>query len=103
MSELDALGVLIGGYLDQNWLAEYGDPWAAVEAFVRWEPDSAPFLHADVETLLEHARSDREVEQSLARFGLGFAAIDAGWSGYGTWLRAVAERVDQILRKSPAA
>lgn len=103
MSELQALGVLIGGYLDQNWLDEYGDSWAAVEAFVRWEPDFAPLLHADVKTLLEHVHSDSEVEQRLAKFGLGFAATNVGWSSYSAWLQAVAERVAELLRRSPAA
>jgi hypothetical protein len=103
MSELEALSILIGGYLDQNWLDEYGDLWVAVEAFVRWEPELAPLVHTDIEMLVEHAESDREVERRLATFGLGFAPTNAGWSSYGAWLRAVAERVDQILHKSPAA
>jgi hypothetical protein len=103
MMELEALGVLIGGYLDQDWPEEYGDPWAAVEAFVRWEPELAPFLRADVESLVANVESDQHIERRLAKFGLGFAATEAGWNSYGTWLRAVADRVDQLLRKSPAA
>jgi hypothetical protein len=103
MRELDALGTLIGGYLNEDWYIDYGDPWAAVERFVLWEPDYAPSVRADVDKLMAQCGTDAEVERVMDKFGLGYAATTAGWASYGTWLIAVADRVDELLHKSPAA
>ncbi len=103
MRELKALRTLIGGYLNEDWPEEYGDPWAAIERFVLWEPDFAPFVQADVSRLIAQCQSDSEVEETLGKFGLGYAATNAGWDTYGDWLLAVAGRVEELLRKSPAA
>lgn len=103
MREFDGLGALIGGYLNEDWYLEYGDPWVAIERFVLWEPDYAPRVRTDVDKLIAQDRSDEEVEQMMDKFGLGYDAVGAGWSSYRTWLLAVADRVDQILHTSPAA
>jgi hypothetical protein len=103
MRELNALGTLIGGYLHEDWYLEYGDPWVAIERFVLWEPDYAPFVRADVDKLVARCRTDEEVVQVMDEFGLGYDATSAGWASYGTWLLAVADRVDQLLHTSPAA
>jgi hypothetical protein len=103
MNDLEPLDTLIGGYLNQDWPEEYGDPWLAVEAFVRYEPEYASLLRADVESLIAQCHSDRELERRLDKFALGYAATNGGWSSYSTWLQAVADRVDELLRTSPAA
>ena len=103
MTDLKALGTLIGGYLNEDWPDEYGDPWLAVDRFVLWEPDYAPLVRADVEQLVAACGSDDEIEKIMDRFGLGYAATTDGWSSYRAWLLAVADRVEEILRKSPAA
>ncbi|HEY0166380.1 MAG TPA: contact-dependent growth inhibition system immunity protein [Jatrophihabitans sp.] len=103
MSNLESLNQLLGCYLNEDWYLEYGDPWKAVEAFVREEPDDAPALRADIDLAVAEAGSDQELERRLDRLGLGYAATTAGWETYGAWLRAVADRVDQLLHTSPAA
>jgi hypothetical protein len=103
MREFNALGTLIGGYLNEDWYLEYGDPWVAIERFVLWEPEYAPYVRADVTKLVTQCGSDEEVEHLMDKFGLGYDAPSAGWSSYRAWLLAVADRVDQILHTSPAA
>jgi hypothetical protein len=102
MRKLNALGTLIGGYLNEDWYIEYGDPWLAIERFVLWEPDYAPSVRTDVDKLVAQCESDDEIETVMDKFGLGYAATTAGWDSYRAWLLAVADRVDDILRKSPA-
>jgi CdiI immunity protein len=103
MNDMEALHQLLGGYLYEDWYLDYGDPWVAVEAFARDEPDYAPFLRADIDLAVAEAASDQELEKRLDKFGLGYAATTAGWESYGAWLLAVADRVDQLLHTSPAA
>jgi hypothetical protein len=103
MRERDALAALIGGYLNEDWPEEYGDPWAAIERFVLWEPGYAPSVQVDVSRLIGRCASDAEVENALAKFGLGYAATNDGWATYTSWLLAVADRVEELLHKSPAA
>lgn len=103
MSDLEALHQLLGAYLYEDWYIDYGDPWLAVEAFVQEEPDYAPSLRADIDRAVAEAASDQELERRLDRLGLGYAATNAGWSSYRTWLLAVADRVEQLLHTSPAA
>lgn len=103
MNELEALATLIGGYLNEDWPEEYGDPWTAVGAFVRNEPDYAPFVRSDIEQLVRQPITDQEVEDGLAMFGLGYRPSVDGSVTYRAWLMNVADRVDALLRKSPAA
>jgi hypothetical protein len=103
MSDLEALRQLMGAYLYEDWYIDYGDPWVAVEAFTRDEPEYAPAVSADIRRAVQEASSDDELEKRLDKFGLGYAATSAGWASYGAWLLAVADRVDQLLHTSPAA
>jgi|SRR4051812_10990356 len=103
MTDLKALSTLIGGYLNQDWPEEYSDPWAAVERFVQWEPDYAPHLRADIAWLMTRCASDQDLENVMDKWALGYAATNDGWDSYGAWLLAVADRVDELLHKSPAA
>jgi hypothetical protein len=103
MTDLKALHHLIAAYLNEDWYYEYGEPWTAVEAFVRDEPDYAPVVGGDIRRLIAESASDSEVERCLDTFGLGYAATTAGWQDYGEWLLAVANRVDELLHTSPAA
>jgi hypothetical protein len=103
MSDLEALHHLMGAYLNEDWYLCYGDSWVAVEAFVRDEPEYAAAMTADIEQAVEESASDSDLEKRLDKFGLGYAATTAGWASYGAWLLAVADRVDEILHRSPAA
>jgi hypothetical protein len=103
MNGTTALHQLVGGYLNEDWHIDYGDPWVAVQSFVQDEPDYAPNLRADIELAVAQAGTDQEMEKLLDRLGLGYAATSAGWESYRAWLLAVADRVDQLLHTSPAA
>jgi CdiI immunity protein len=103
MSDLEALHHLLGAYLNEDWYLDYGDPWLAVEAFTRDEPEHAPAVNADIRRAVIESTSDGALEQRLDRFGLGYAATEDGWSSYRAWLLAVADRVEQLLHTSPAA
>lgn len=103
MTDFKALGTLIGGYLNEDWPEEFSDPWAAVERFVLWEPEYAPWVSSDIRALTSQIQSDQEVSRQLAKFGLGYAATNDGWKSYSQWLLAVADRVDELLHTSPAA
>jgi hypothetical protein len=103
MSDLPALHQLVGAYLNEDWYLEYGDPWVAVEAFVRDEPEYAPAVGADIHRAVAESTTAEELEHIMDKFGLGYDAIGAGWPSYDAWLLAVADRVDELLRTSPAA
>jgi hypothetical protein len=103
MSDLEALHHLVGAYLNEDWYLEYGDPWVAVEAFTRDEPEYAPGVSVDIHRAVAESSSDEELENRLDNFGLSFDAAGAGWPSYGAWLLAVADRVDELLRTFPAA
>jgi hypothetical protein len=103
MSDFEALDTLIGGTSMRIGTSTTAIPWAAVERFVLWEPEYAPSVRAEVDKLLVQCGTDEEVERMMDTFGLGYAATTAGWASYGTWLLAVADRVDELLHTSPAA
>jgi hypothetical protein len=48
-------------------------------------------------------RSWRPLFPPLFRLGLGYRIQFHGWTSHRDWLLAVADRVDEVLRKSPAA
>jgi len=103
MNGLNALHHLMAAYLNEDWYYDYGEPWAAVEAFVQDEPEHAPALPADIRRLLAESDSESDIEQQLDTFGLGYAATTAGWQSYREWLFAVANRVEELLHTTPAA
>jgi hypothetical protein len=103
MSDFEALDNLIGAYLYEDWYFDYGDPWVAVEAFTRDEPGYAPAVNADIRRAVALSKTDAELEDFLDKLGLGYDAVSAGWKSYGEWLLAVADRIDQLLHRSPAA
>jgi hypothetical protein len=102
VKDLTALHQLLGAYLYEDWYLDYGEPWVAIEAFVRDEPEYAPALRADIRRVLAESTSDSELERRLDKFGLGYAATTAGWESYGVWLQAVSDRVDGLLQESQA-
>jgi CdiI immunity protein len=103
MRDLKALRQLIGAYIYEDWYIDYGDPWVAVEAFTRDEPEYAPRVNADIRRAVAQSKSDSDLEDLLDKFGLGYDAVSAGWPSYRAWLLAVSDRVDELLHKSPAA
>jgi CdiI immunity protein len=103
MKHLEALGQLLGGYLHEDWADDYPDLWHAIDDFVDGEPEWAPRLRAHVEQVLNQCPTEQEIQQSLRELGMVYYPQGDGWNSYRDWLRAVADRVEETLRKSPAA
>jgi CdiI immunity protein len=91
------------GYLHEDWADDYADAWMAVEDFATGQPAEAPLLRGDVEALVKQYSSDPELEHRLFNLGLRYRPAADGWSSERVWLLAVADRVEQTLRRTPAA
>lgn len=103
MTEFEALDTLLGGYLHEDWADDYADPWQAVDEFTHSQPEYAPAVRADVDEVLRRCRSESELTLQLRKLGLAYYPASDGWASKRAWLLAVADRVDETLRKSPAA
>lgn len=103
MKRLAALKLLLGAYLHEDWADDYPDLWHAVDDFTDGEPQAAPHFRADVEQILGQCDGEQELQQALRQLGIVYYPPGDGWGSYRAWLLAVAARVEQNLRKSPAA
>ncbi len=101
--DYDALEQLLGGYLNEDWTDDYADAWQAVDDFPRSQPSYALRLRREVEDIVAHCTSEQALDAQLTRLGLGYRIQADGWTSHREWLLAVADRVDEVLRKSPAA
>lgn len=103
MKSWDALETLLAGYLNEDFADFYGNAWGAVDTFARNQPDYAPELRREITDVLSAYPSEADLERALDKLGLGYLISYDGWSSHRTWLLAVADRVEEILHKSPAA
>jgi hypothetical protein len=99
-----ALEHLLGAYLHADWRMDYPDSLAAVADFARSEPESAPHLRSEIADLLGRVTEESELHEYLvARLDSWYLPDNDGWRTIREWLLAVADRVDEVLRTSPAA
>jgi CdiI immunity protein len=99
-----ALEHLLGAYLHPDWRMDYPDSLAAVADFARSEPDSAPKLRTEVTSLLSRGLSESELREYLrSEMDSWYLPDGDGWSSCRAWLLAAADRVDEVLHRSPAA
>jgi hypothetical protein len=103
MKQLSALEQLLGGHLHEDWADDYADEWQAIDRFVRSQPSYALAVRGEIEQLLRQCNSEASLEQRLEELGLVFYPPGMGWTSYRAWLLAVADRVEETLRTSPAA
>jgi CdiI immunity protein len=103
VSEFKALNTLLGGYLHEDWADDYAHPWQAVDEFTQSQPEYAPAVRPEVDEVLRRCGSEPELTLQLRKCGLAYYPASDGWPSKRAWLLAVADRVDQTLRKSPAA
>lgn len=101
--EYEALEQLLGGYLNEDWADDYADPWQAVEDFPPSQGSYALRLRPEIEDIIRQYPSEDALFARLLRLGLGYRIQFHGWTSHRDWLLAVADRVDEVLRKSPAA
>ncbi|HST47043.1 contact-dependent growth inhibition system immunity protein [Jatrophihabitans sp.] len=103
MKRLRALHHLVDAYLHEDFADLYGSAWGAVEQYARAEPEYARQLSRDIAYLLDACTSESELESALDDLGICYLPTGDGWTDHRTWLLAVANRVDSIVRTSPAA
>jgi hypothetical protein len=103
MNQYPALEQLLGGHLHEDWADDYADVWQAIDAFVARQPSYAPAAPGEIAQLLDECGSDGVLEQRLEDLGLVYYPPGLGWKSYRTWLLAVSDRLEEALRKSPAA
>jgi hypothetical protein len=103
VAEFDALETLLGGYLHEDWADDYPTALQAIDEFTHAEPDYAPQIRADVNEVVRRFGSEAELAARLRKLGLVYRIQFDGWTSHREWLLAVADRVDEILRKSPTA
>ncbi len=103
MNHLNALHHLADAYLHEDFADLYGSAWGAVDMYAREESEYAPRLSQEIADLLATCTSESELESALDDLGLCYLPTGDGWADSRTWLLAVANRVDAIVHKSPAA
>ena len=101
--EYNVLEQLLGGYLNEDWADDYADPWQAVDDFVHSQGSDAVNLRRAITDTIRQYPSQDALYARLLRLGLGYRIQADGWTSHRDWLLAVADRVDEILHKSPAA
>lgn len=89
--EHPALDHLMGAYLHQDFDLFGPSPMAAVDTFIRDEPDLGRVLPTEIEELLAARRSEAEVKAALEKMGCQIQVSDADGS-YRRWLEAIAEQ-----------
>lgn len=86
-----ALEHLMGAYLHQDFDVFGPSPMAAVDTFIRDEPDLGRRLPIEIEELLAARRSQSEVKAALEAMGCQIQVSDAD-GGYRSWLEAIADQ-----------
>jgi len=91
---ISPLGQFFGGYLDQDWILEFPDPWSAVEAYVANEPaDSRLGARYELSALLALPLNEAELSRTTDRLGLNYRP-SVERTTYRAWL----EKVERYLR-----
>ena len=103
MKSWKALENLLGAYFNEDYVDLYGSASEAVDQFAQGQPESAPQLRGEITDLLRAYQSESDLEGALVDLGLDYLPTADGWDSHQAWLLAVADRVDEILHRSPAA
>ncbi|HEV2886131.1 MAG TPA: contact-dependent growth inhibition system immunity protein [Jatrophihabitans sp.] len=103
MKSWDALESLLAGHLHEDYVDLHGSAWGAVDDFARGQTEYAPQLRGEITDLLSAYQSESDLEGALVDLGLDYLPTADGWDSHRAWLLAVADRVDEILHRSPAA
>lgn len=101
MTQYPGLTQFLGCYLHQDWTYDYdGDVWAAVEDFARSEPEDAPLIGTEIQALLASGMSEHQLRTLIVDELDGqYWLEDDNPETYRSWLTAVADRVDKILKE----
>lgn len=100
MNDHPALAHLLQAYLHLDWPEDYGDPWAAIDDFLRSEPEHAGRLAAEIDRLLGAVSDEAELKTLVVEeLGSCYLPEADGWS-YASWLAEIAWRA-MDARKPP--
>ncbi|MGH3348075.1 MAG: contact-dependent growth inhibition system immunity protein [Nocardioides sp.] len=94
-----ALEHLMGAYFHEDWTFSGDTHMAVVDEFVSDEPDMAITLPREIFHVLSETPDDAELESLLDAMGCDVYPQPREDS-YRTWLRKIAERVQQRLANS---
>jgi len=88
------LDYFFGGYMHQDWRSDYPDEWAALDHFIRSEPEgSGAGFCKEVAELLATAPSEAELRRLLLEdFGAAAMVENRGWK-YRDWIQAMSDHV----------
>jgi hypothetical protein len=103
MTKFPALEQLFSGHLHEDWADDYTDYLHAVDAFVEGQPSFASAAPGELAQLLAECDSEAALEQALDDLHMDYYPPSDGWNSYHAWLLTVAARLDEALRRSPAA
>ena len=99
MSEREVLQRLFGAaYLGEDWNVIYGSPEQALAQFVRWHPEEASRLPADIETFMATTSSEDELADELDALGCAYSPSAEGKT-YREWLIALVTETRRLLSK----
>jgi CdiI immunity protein len=90
--EFPHLAVFVGGYLNQDWVDVYDDPWDAIGDFVQKDADSVPGLIRELDIVLDGTRTEVDLQRLLDDLNMAYALEVDGWTCQ-TFLRELRHRV----------
>lgn len=101
MNDHPALTQLLQAYLHLDWPEDYGDPWAAIDDFLRSEPEQAARLAGEIDRLLGDTAEEAELRRLVVgELGSGYLPEADGWS-FASWLAEIAWRAMSSGKTSP--
>jgi len=93
MTVYPSLFLFFAGYLNQDWPDEYANEWAALDDYLRDNPDSASTFCPEAQALLDEHLSEEELTGLLFNdLACAYAAEVDGWK-YRNWLQALSNYV----------
>jgi hypothetical protein len=103
MTEYFNLSQFFGGYLNQDWPDEYSDEWAALDEFLRDNPNAAKEFRPEIQTLLDQRLPEGELSRVIFYdLGCGFSAEVDGWK-YRDWLQALSDYAAKAVGQPQAS
>ncbi len=91
MTSTPAMWQFAGAYLHQDWPEESKDEWAALDAFMKEEPELATKLPTEIAWILDRHPSEEELRRYVDEQGACFVPRPED-GGYRGWLEEVARR-----------
>ena len=96
MRDYPSIRLLVGGYLNLDWMEDCSSVWECVTRFAEHE-ELAFALPKEVDAALEEFSSESSMKQFIVdQCGSGYVAEADGWT-YRAWLAEVRTRVRDSL------